>query len=328
MNSPNFFILGAARYGTTSLYRYMQRHPDVFMSSPKEPKFFEAEWDRGADYYWRRYFSGWGGEPVVGEARPANLFLPYVPERVHRLAPDAKLVVILRDPVQRAYSQWRLARLDGLDPAGFAEAIEDNLASLRRFRLHQKLRPVLRGRVRQGVLSVTHNDVFLDWSRSQAYGVEFFYPLVGVEINLEGRQQRGIVKRGEYEELRDRIVSSLQALVDPATGRAACRRVCKREEMFHGPYLERIPDIVAVLDDDYDGKVQLAGEVFSDNTLQWEYPFMGYHSREAFFVARGPGIASGNELGETGMIDLAPTLLRLLEVPIPDSMEGKPLAIL
>ena len=130
MNAPNFFILGAARCGTTSLYRYLQRHPDVFMATPKEPKFFEAEWSEGAEYYWSRYFTDWDGEPLAGEARPANLFLPFVPERISRLAPEARLLVILRDPVHRAYSSWRLRRLNGLEPAGFAEVVRDNLASL------------------------------------------------------------------------------------------------------------------------------------------------------------------------------------------------------
>lgn len=208
---------------------------------------------------------------------------------------------------------------------GLVGATNSLLQLVRRFRLHQKLRPVLRGRVRQGVLSLTHNDVFLDWSRTRAYGVEFFYPLIGIEINLAGRQSRGIVAPGAaYESLREDICRALAALTDDASGRKACRRVCRREEMFHGPHLERIPDIVAVLDDDYDGKIQLGHEVFTDNTLQWEYPFMGYHSREAFLAARGPGIAPGAVFPETGMIDLAPTLLHLLGVPIPDSMEGKP----
>jgi predicted AlkP superfamily phosphohydrolase/phosphomutase len=211
---------------------------------------------------------------------------------------------------------------------GVVDATNSLLQWVRRLRLHQKLRPLLRGRVRQGVLSLTHNDVFLDWSRSRAYGVEFFYPLVGVEINLRGRQKNGIVAPGaEYEALRDQICSALEGLIDEGTGRKVCGTVCRREEMFHGPYLERIPDIVVVLDDDYDGKIQLGGEVCSDNTLQWEYPFMGYHSRAAFFAAQGPGIEPGRELAETSMIDLAPTLLQLLGVPIPESMEGKPMAL-
>jgi len=130
MNAPNFFILGAARCGTTSLYRSLERHPDVLMSSPKEPVFFEAEWERGAKYYWEKYFSAWAGQRRVGEARPANLFLPFVPQRIRELAPDAKLIVVLRDPVDRAYSNWRLRRLDGLEPASFDQAIQDNLASL------------------------------------------------------------------------------------------------------------------------------------------------------------------------------------------------------
>ncbi len=198
----------------------------------------------------------------------------------------------------------------------------------RRFRLHQVMRSLIRGPVREGVLSLTHNDAFVDWGRSRAYGVHFFYPLVGVEINLKGRQKRGVVAPGaEYESLRHELCARLELLVDPATGQKVCQRVCCREEMFHGPYLEHLPDVVAVLHPDYDGKVQLESEVFAENELQWEYPFMGYHSREAFFAVRGPDVVPGHVLPRADMVDLAPTLLQLLGVPIPASMEGKPFPV-
>lgn len=212
---------------------------------------------------------------------------------------------------------------------GLVRVVNRLIEAGRRLGIHEKLRRLLRGPVRQGVLSLTRNDAFFDWSRSRAYGVDFFFPLVGVEVNLEGRQPRGIVEPGAgYEELRARLVEELAALRDPATGARVCRRVCRREEMFHGPYLERIPDVVAELDLDYDGRIQLDRRVFDDNELRWDYPFLGYHSREGFFAVRGPGIEAGRRLPENDMIDLAPTLLTLLDVPIPDSMEGRPFPFL
>jgi hypothetical protein len=93
VKGPNFFILGAAKCGTSSLRGYLSRHPEVFMSDPKEPFFFEAEYEKGFDFYWRRYFSDWQGEPAIGEARHRNLFLPYVTKRIAASVPDAKLLM-------------------------------------------------------------------------------------------------------------------------------------------------------------------------------------------------------------------------------------------
>jgi hypothetical protein len=130
VKTPNFFILGAVRSGTTSIYRYVSQHPDVFMSEPKEPFFFEAEYDRGLDYYWQRYFKGWRGQRRVGEARPANLFLPYVPPRIRDCVPHAKLVAIFRNPVDRAYSHWWLKRSDGHEHRTFETAVRENLTRI------------------------------------------------------------------------------------------------------------------------------------------------------------------------------------------------------
>lgn len=103
---PSFFILGAAKCGTTSLHGYLRQHPDICMSQPKEPFFFEAEWEQGSELYFRRYFSHWKGESVVGEARHRNFYLPFVPERLVQFNPQARLIVCLRNPVERAISHW------------------------------------------------------------------------------------------------------------------------------------------------------------------------------------------------------------------------------
>lgn len=103
---PSFFLLGAAKSGTTSLHAYLEQHPQICMSHPKEPFFFEAEFERGPAYYFNRYFSHWRGEQIVGESRHRNLYMPYIPQRLADYNPNARLVVILRNPVERAVSHW------------------------------------------------------------------------------------------------------------------------------------------------------------------------------------------------------------------------------
>jgi hypothetical protein len=123
---PTFFVLGAAKCGTTSLYANFAAHPDVFMSRPKEPLFFESEYERGLEYYHAAYFRGWRREIAAGEARAVNLYLGYVPRRIHAVAPAARLVVILRDPVLRAYSQWWTKYTRGDETLDFAAALDAN----------------------------------------------------------------------------------------------------------------------------------------------------------------------------------------------------------
>ena len=103
---PSFFILGAAKCGTTSLHGYFGQHPEICVSEPKEPLYFESEYERGSSYYFNRYFSHWSDEPIVGEARHRNLYLPYVPPRIFRYNPSARLIVSIRNPVERAISHW------------------------------------------------------------------------------------------------------------------------------------------------------------------------------------------------------------------------------
>jgi predicted AlkP superfamily phosphohydrolase/phosphomutase len=171
---------------------------------------------------------------------------------------------------------------------------------------------------------MTQNTAFVDWSRSRAYGLDFFCPLAGVEINLAGRQAHGIVTGGDYEPLRREIVGRLRAFTDPDTGQPVFARACLREELFEGEHIERFPDIVGVLNDDYDVKTQLDRPVVGPNHGEPDYPYLGYHGHDAYFCARGPGIPVGEGPATSSMRDLAPTLLTLAGVAPPAFMEGQP----
>ena len=106
---PNFFIIGAMRSGTTALARYVGAHPGVFMAPEKEVHFFDRHHDRGLEWY-RSRFAGHQGQPAVGEATQTYLFMPDVPARIAAVVPDAKLIAILRNPVDRAYSHFWMNR--------------------------------------------------------------------------------------------------------------------------------------------------------------------------------------------------------------------------
>jgi hypothetical protein len=131
ISRPNFFVLGAAKCGTTSLYRYLNEHPEVFMATPKETHFFDLNYENGMSAYWEQYFAQYRFELAVGEATPSYYFLPFVAKRIFRECPDARLILILRNPVARAYSAWWMLYTQGVVHESFNEAIENNLCDRR-----------------------------------------------------------------------------------------------------------------------------------------------------------------------------------------------------
>ncbi|MGH8773917.1 MAG: sulfotransferase family protein [Jiangellaceae bacterium] len=120
---PNFVVIGAMRSGSTSLYKYLQDHPQIFMPR-KEIHFFDRKWDRGLDWY-RSRFEGYAGEPAVGEATPTYLAEPVALDRMERVIPEARLVAILRNPVDRAYSHYWMERIRERERRSFEEAIAE-----------------------------------------------------------------------------------------------------------------------------------------------------------------------------------------------------------
>ncbi|MBT8401326.1 MAG: sulfotransferase, partial [Rhodothermia bacterium] len=129
---PDFLVVGAAKSGTTALYRHLAQHPQVFMSENKEPHFFSFV-DRQVRFVgpgddWlnnntvtdqRRYaqlFANAQPEQIAGEASAMYLYVEGTAERIMQLLPEAKLIAMLRHPVDRAYSAFNHLRRDGREP--------------------------------------------------------------------------------------------------------------------------------------------------------------------------------------------------------------------
>jgi hypothetical protein len=111
---PNFIIIGCQRCGTTSLYTYLAQHPQILTPIKKEMDFFSWHFDRGIDWYLAHFPPMPPGEQfLTGEASPSYFDSREAPERLYSLFPEAKLIVLLRNPVDRAISQFY--RLTGLN---------------------------------------------------------------------------------------------------------------------------------------------------------------------------------------------------------------------
>ncbi|MCB0108675.1 MAG: sulfotransferase [Caldilineaceae bacterium] len=145
---PNFLIIGAAKAGTTSLYDYLSQHPDVYMCPLKEPKFFSLEGhkldfagpgDRRANRRtvtdWDTYQGLFEHSPMkraTGEKSPIYLYDKATPQRIKRYVPDAKIVVVLRNPVARAYSNYVHMVRDSREPlTDFTDALAAEPARIR-----------------------------------------------------------------------------------------------------------------------------------------------------------------------------------------------------
>lgn len=136
---PNFLVIGAMKAGTTSIYRYLGQHPDVFVPAEKEPGFFVYEngrlqWSGPHDQQWRAglrptrweeylaHFSQVRQESAIGEVSPHYLCDPVAPERIRHYLPAARLIAILRHPVDRAYSAF-LMKCRRNERLSFVEAL-------------------------------------------------------------------------------------------------------------------------------------------------------------------------------------------------------------
>lgn len=164
----------------------------------------------------------------------------------------------------------------------------------------------------------------VDWGATKAYaeGIRG-----SIWINLKGRDPQGIVEPGaEYEKIRDLIIAGLSNLRDPRSNEALIKKAYQREELYQGPYLPYIPDIVLEVSDTAQlFRSELKGSpvrILGREELA-RCPISGGHLMEGVFVAAGEGIKPHVQLSGAQIIDLAPTILYLMGEPIPEEMDGR-----
>jgi hypothetical protein len=209
---PNLVVIGAMKCGTSALHRYLGLHPEIEMSRPKELNFFfgslsgpagrgsepeqwvEGNWHRGPAWYARHFSSK---APVRGESSPGYTSPSHtgVAERMRALVPGAKLVYLVRDPVERAISQYRHHCDQGTEKRSLEEALCD-LGSqyLSRGLYYQRLEPFLRAFPRSQIAIVSREELLSDRQNT----LRRLFGFVGVDedfwtgaLNILWRTSRG-----------------------------------------------------------------------------------------------------------------------------------------
>jgi hypothetical protein len=228
--SPNFFVVGAARCGTTALAEMLRQHPDVFITQPKEPHFlafaghppsFDGPGDEAIinriavtdPEAYRALYSSAAGRRARGDASVSSLY--YAEDslaNLERYFPDARLVVILREPVARAFSAYSYQRVRGFEPCTeFAAAIDQELDGQRRTWHHlwqyvdmgryaRQLRPYLERWGSQRMLVLFHDELRRDSvgvSRRlfRHLGVDDGVSVAADRVNISGKPRNALVQR-------------------------------------------------------------------------------------------------------------------------------------
>ena len=123
MRLPNFLFIGPDKSGSTWLQARLTTHPQVFLPAAKDTYFFGAEYERGVEWYAAHFAKAAPEQVVVGEICHDYLFDVRAADRIRDLVPDARLMVCLREPVERAFSQYLNMRRNGWDMGSFGDAV-------------------------------------------------------------------------------------------------------------------------------------------------------------------------------------------------------------
>ena len=165
----------------------------------------------------------------------------------------------------------------------------------------------------------------IDWSKTRVFSIGTYE---GTFINLRGRESQGVVSPEDYATLRDKIAQKLLSLRDPETGQPAIRAVYRREELYNGPYVDQAPDLIVYWGDGYK-RDERVGEkhpgVFQRKPKlipSLNYVINGSHRLHGVLFLYGASFKQGSVEGAK-IMDLTPTMLYLLGVPVPDDMDGR-----
>ena len=170
-------------------------------------------------------------------------------------------------------------------------------------------------------LFVSFADV--DWARTKAFAVGSFGQIY---INQAGKRPQGIVQPGrDYEDLREEIAARTEEILDPRTGERVVERVYRREEIYTGPLLEKAPDLV-LQSRNWEYMAFGHADFGASHVIEPIFGMSGHHRPDGIVILAGEGIKEGIKLEGANIMDLAPTILYAMGVPIPSDMDGRLLA--
>jgi predicted AlkP superfamily phosphohydrolase/phosphomutase len=274
-------------------------------------------------FFWQQMATGEG--PQRHAIRDGYIFIEQQIERVAHTG-DQTTVLVMSDhgfgpicatPEHLAHWLTKHGFLRYLDPARrpWRQRLVSNIYDWLRYRLSENQKaalrrglPALRNRVESDARFAG-----IDWSATTAYVGPSPYE---VWINCQGRAPQGSVAPGaDYEHVREDLIAALMDWHDPVTGRQRVRAVYRREEVYHGRYLNRAPDVTI----EWNPEAAPPADTLEGNASRFDAD----HQPEGILLAVGPGIRAGAEIRGATLADLAPTILHLLGVPMPGPMDGQ-----
>ena len=249
MTLPSFLVVGAMKAGTTSLWAYLRRHPDIWMPEEKELDFFVAEkrWGLGLGWY-REQFDGADGAAAIGEASTNYAKHPLfagVPERITATLPDVRIVYVVRHPIDRIVSHYRHAIGAGWEKRPIARAVAADPQYLDVSRYAMQLERYLDHVDRERVLVVFSDELRDPATRAAAFKrvTAFVGARPGIDVDLDDElhaaEERVAPKRG------------VAAVAEALPGRAIARRLAPPplRRMWHRATALDHPDRVRLPDD-------------------------------------------------------------------------------
>lgn len=159
----------------------------------------------------------------------------------------------------------------------------------------------------------------IDWSRTRAYAQGNFGQIF---LNLKGRQPDGCVAPAEVSSLIEELKSDLNSIPHPGTGKPLVEHVYERDELYHGPHTALAPDLTVVLTDWRYRTIGLH-DFTTNRVITPAFGPTGDHRPEGILIANGPLVRCGVEPTEASLLDIAPTVLSLLGINIPDDIDGR-----
>ncbi|MEO0303196.1 MAG: alkaline phosphatase family protein [candidate division WOR-3 bacterium] len=161
----------------------------------------------------------------------------------------------------------------------------------------------------------------IDFNKTKAYRFPLYPPVDGIVINLKERQPKGIVKAEDYEKVRIKIKEELEEF--SINGIKPIQKVFLREELYKGKYSEKLPDLILIYSDDFEGGSSLNEYISEIDKKDYE-KLNGIHSTKGIFFGMGKILKEKYKIkGKYTLLDLAPTFLFLSGLPVPEEFEGK-----
>lgn len=162
---------------------------------------------------------------------------------------------------------------------------------------------------------------YIDWSKTTAYSASNTEQ--GIYINIKGREKFGIIDEHDYHKVRDCLIRDLKEIKHPETGEPMEIDIYKREEQYHGPFVDSAPDIIVLFKSgEYLMDVSLSEKLYE--TAGFHTGF-GTHRMNGILIGYGNSFKKGVSLNHARIIDIAPTIFHVQGMEIPEEMDGKPL---